>query len=1154
MNNQFVHLHLHTEYSLLDGATKLSELPESIKAKGMDAVAITDHGSMYGIIDFYRACKAADVKPIIGCEVYVAKDSRFRKEPGVDDGRYHLILLAENNVGYHNLMKIVSQSFTEGFYYKPRVDKELLAAHSEGIIATSACMAGEVATRIREDNYEGAKKAALEYEGIFGKGNFFIEIQDHLLDYEKSLNLGLIRLAKELDMPLVAANDSHYLEKEDAYAHEVLMCIQMGKTINDEHKMEFPNKEFYVKSAEEMIALFKNVPEAIENTVRIKDRCNVEIAFGESHLPDYEVPDGYTLESYLEKLCLDGVTKKYGEMTDEIRQRLYYELGVINEMNYPGYFLIVWDMIAFAKKNGIYVGPGRGSAAGSIVAYVLDITTIDPLKYDLIFERFLNPERISLPDIDTDFCYVRREEVIEYLIEKYGEDRVAQIVTFGTMAARAVIRDVGRAMDIPLKDVDKAAKMVPNELKITLAKAMDTSLELQAFCRERNDIAELIKIARRLEGMPRHTSTHAAAVVITPEPLEDYLPIKMEGDEYLTTQFPMTTVEDIGLLKMDLLGLRTLTVIGESVEKIKENRGIDLDIENIPLDDKKTYQLLGTGNTSGLFQLESKGMQAIIKQLKPDAFEDIIALVALYRPGPIGSGMIDDFIKRKHKEIEIEYNHPLLEPILKDTYGVILYQEQVMRIASQLGGFTLAEADNLRKAMGKKIPEILDKMRQGFIEGCRKNNIEANTAEEIFRLIEYFAGYGFNKSHSAAYALLAYETAYLKTNYPVEFMASLLSSVIMSSTKVTQYILECKKMGICVLPPDVNESKEGFIVKENTIRFGLGAIKNVGVSAIESIIEARAEGPFLDIDDFCRRVDLRTVGKKIMEHLTLSGAFSSFNVPRKALMEVIEEAVDMGQRFQKEQDSNQISLFDIDESLEEDDVVRITTKEEFPLIEMLQKEKEVLGFYVSAHPLEEYPELMNDKSFYSLGDIEEAHDKRKVIIRGVINDIKEKRTKNNDLMVTFTIEDETDSIDCLIFPSFYEDIRDSNPRLFTEGSVVVLAGRLQVTERDDKCIVEKIVAPEHYESIKHYAVYNNGRKQQWEPKEVVPTKTVVVGIENKSIEGLDALKRCLIFNKGPMPVILEIGNKTIPLGKEYTIRNDERALEALSQFGKVMIK
>ena len=983
MNNQFVHLHLHTEYSLLDGAVKVEELAENIKSKGMDAVAITDHGSMYGIVDFYRACIKADVKPIIGCEVYVAKDSRFRKEPGVDDGRYHLILLAENNIGYHNLMKIVSQSFTEGFYYKPRVDKELLETYSEGIIATSACMAGEVARRIREDNYEGAKKAALEYEAIFGKGNFFIEIQDHSLDYEKSLNLGLIRLAKELDMPLVAANDSHYLEKEDSYAHEILMCIQMGKTINDEHKMEFPNKEFYVKSATEMIELFKNVPEAIENTVKIKDRCNVTIEFGESHLPDYQVPEGETLKSYLENLCLEGVAKKYGEMTAEIKERLYYELGVINEMNYPGYFLIVWDMIAYAKKNGIYVGPGRGSAAGSMVAYVLDITTIDPLKYDLIFERFLNPERISLPDIDTDFCYVRREEVIEYLIEKYGEDHVAQIVTFGTMAARAVIRDVGRAMDIPLKDVDRAAKMVPNELKITLKKAMKTSLELQAFCKERNDIEELIKIARRLEGMPRHTSTHAAAVVITPEPLKKYLPIKMEGEEYLTTQFPMTTVEDIGLLKMDLLGLRTLTVIGETVEKIRENRGIELDIEQIPLDDKKTFQLLATGNTSGLFQLESKGMQAIIKQLKPDAFEEIIALVALYRPGPIGSGMIDDFIKRKHKEIEIEYLHPMLEPILKDTYGVILYQEQVMRIASQLGGFTLAEADNLRKAMGKKILEIIEKSRQGFIEGCRKKGIEEKTAEEIFRLMEYFAGYGFNKSHSAAYAMLAYETTYLKAHYPVEFMASLLSSVIMSSTKVTQYIIECKKMGICVLPPDVNESKEDFIVKENTIRFGLGAIKNVGVSAIESILEARKEGPFLDIDDFCRRVDLRTVGKKIMEQLSLSGAFSSFNIPRKALMDIVEDAVDLGQRFQKEKDSNQISLFDIDETLEEEEPIRVTTQEEFPLQELLQKEQEVLGFYVSAHPLEEYPELMEDNSFYRLTDVEENDDKRKVIIRGV---------------------------------------------------------------------------------------------------------------------------------------------------------------------------
>lgn len=1148
MDNQFVHLHLHTEYSLLDGAIKIDELVEKIKSKCMDAVAITDHGSMYGVVDFYRACIKAGVKPIIGCEVYVAKDSRFRKEPGVDDGRYHLILLAENNVGYHNLMKIVSRSFTEGFYYKPRVDKDLLKKYNEGIIATSACMAGEVARRICENNYKGAKKAAIEYESIFGKGNFFIEIQDHLLDYEKSLNLGLIRLAKELNMPLIAANDSHYLEKEDSYAHEILMCIQMGKTINDEHKIEFPNKEFYVKSATEMIELFKNIPEAIENTVKIKDRCNVNIEFGKSHLPDYKVPDGETLESYLEKLCLEGVIKKYGIMTEEIRERLYYELSVINEMNYPGYFLIVWDMIAFAKKNGIYVGPGRGSAAGSMVAYVLNITTINPLKYDLIFERFLNPERVSLPDIDTDFCYVRREEVIEYLIGKYGDDHVAQIVTFGTMAARAVIRDVGRAMNIPLKDVDKVAKMVPNELKITLKKAIKTSFELQACCKDRNDIKELIKIARRLEGIPRHASTHAAAVVITPEPLKEYLPIKMEGEGCLITQFPMNVVEDIGLLKMDLLGLRTLTVIGETVKKIKKNKGIIIDIEKIPLDDKKTFQLLATGNTDGLFQLESKGMQAIIKQLKPDTFEEIIALVALYRPGPIGSGMIDDFIKRKHKKIEIEYLHPMLEQILKDTYGVILYQEQVMRIASQLGGFTLAEADNLRKAMGKKIPEILEKSRQGFIEGCRKNEIEEKTAVEIFRLMEYFAGYGFNKSHSAAYAMLAYETAYLKAHYPVEFMASLLSSVIMSSIKITKYILECKKMGICVLPPDVNESKEGFIVKENIIRFGLGAIKNVGISAIDSILKARQEGPFLDIDDFCRRVDLRTVGKKIIEYLSLSGAFSSFNVSRKALITIIEDAVNLGHRFQKEKYSKQISLFDIDDTLERKESTKVIVQEEFPLQELLQKEKEVLGFYVSAHPLEEYSELMNNFNFYNIGDIQENDDKRKIIIRGVLNNIKEKKTKNNELMVTFILEDETDSIECLIFPSFYTEIKN----LIKEGAVVLIGGRLQITERGNKYIVEKVVKPENYLSIKNYGVYN--KKIYNRKNESVSNKTVTVSIKDKSAVDLEALKRFLIFYNGNVPVVLKINNKVILLGRKYAIKNEKIVIESLSQFGKVSVK
>ena len=1137
--NTFVHLHLHTEFSLLDGAVKIEELPRIIKEKGMDAVAITDHGAMYGVVDFYKACKKEGIKPIIGCEAYVT-ENRFSRE--VKDERYHLILLAENDIGYHNLVKIVSYGFTEGFYYKPRIDKEILKKYSQGIIATSACMAGEIPVKIRQDNYEKAKEVALEYQDIFGKGNFFIEIQNHNLPEEKLLNSKLIQISKELNIPLVAANDSHYSNKTDAYSHEVLMCIQMGKTINDEHRMEFPNNEFYIKNAEEMHELFHDIPEAIENTVKIKERCNVEFSFNESRLPVYQVPEGETLESYLNILCFEGAKNKYGLLTKEIKGRLDYELEVINKMGYPGYFLIVWDMIKFAKEKGIYVGPGRGSAAGSIVAYSLDITTIDPLKHDLLFERFLNPERISLPDIDTDFCYVRRGEVIDYLVEKYGNDKVAQIITFGTMAARAAIRDVGRALDIPLKDVDKVAKMIPNELKITISGSLEKNRELKELTQNDSKIGQLIEIAQKLEGMPRHSSTHAAAVVISPSSLNNFIPIKIEGEGNLTTQFTMNTVEELGLLKMDLLGLRTLTVIGDTVKRIKENRGISIDINTIPLDDKKTYELLATGKTIGMFQLESKGMQNIIKNLKPDSIDDVIALVALYRPGPIGSGMIDDFINRKHGKTKVSYLHPLLKPVLEDTYGVILYQEQVMRIAKDLAGFTLGEADNLRKAMGKKQPEYIEKSRQLFLDGCKNIGISEKLAEEIFTLIEYFGGYGFNKSHSAAYGILAYQTAYLKANYKEEFMSSLLSSVIMNFDKVNQYISECKKIDISVLPPDVNESEEDFTVKNNTIRFGLGAIKNIGYNSIASIIKERKTEPYLDIDDFCNRVDLRTTGKKVIENLIYSGAFDSMGYKRKSLLEVYEEAYEKGISFQRDKDSSQVSLFDLDNVSLADRIKTLVADQEFCLKELLLKEKEMLGYYISKHPLDQYPELKN-LGFKNIFDIDEEDDNKKVAIKGVIESVKERKTKNNDLMASIVIEDETNSMEVVVFPKTYNEVLN----ILKVGDVVLVGGRLQITERDKKLIAEVITAPDNRDKLQGY--YLNLMEKREDSCCVV----IKIKDELNNLNTLEELKKIILKNKGDCKVKLIIGGKNYQLGDDFLVSSSKDFIQKINEFGEVKI-
>jgi len=847
----FAHLHVHTNYSLLDGACEIDKLAKRLSELGMKSCAITDHGAMYGVIEFYKKMRAYGIKPIIGAEVYMAERTMHDKETGIDEEQYHLVLLAKDNNGYKNLMKLVSLGFMEGFYYKPRVDMDVLSKYSEGLIALSACLAGKIPSLLLKGNFEEAKQTALKFNSIFGQDNFFIEVQDHgLLEQRKIMN-DLIRLSKETGIPLVATNDVHYIQKEDALAQDVLMCIQTGKTLDDENRMKFESSEFYLKSPEEMEQLFSYIPEALENTLRIAERCNVTLEFGKVHLPSFKVPEGLSEDEYLRQLCYKGARERFPVITDEIRQRLDYELETIKEMGYSSYFLIVWDFINYARQNGIMVGPGRGSAAGSLVAYCLYITNIDPLKYNLLFERFLNPERISMPDIDVDFCYERRQEVIDYVVQKYGQDRVAQIVTFGTMAARAAIRDVGRVMGYPYGEVDRIAKMVPSELGITIESALALNPELKKLYDENERVRRLIDIAKDLEGFPRHASTHAAGVVISKDPIVEHVPLHKLGDSNVATQYTMTALEELGLLKMDFLGLRTLTVIRDAINIIRRTKNVEINLDKLPLDDKKVYELLSQGNTAGVFQLESTGMRNLLMELKPEVFQDIVAIIGLYRPGPLGSGAADDFIRSKNGLKPIKYLHPKLEPILSETYGIILYQEQAMKIAQELAGFSLGQADILRKAMGKKKQDVMAAQRESFINGCVNNGIDKTTAAKIFDEISYFAGYGFNKAHTAAYAVIAYQTAYLKAHFPVEYMAALLTSVTDNSDKVAYYINECRHLGIEVLPPDINESYETFTVVSDKIRFGLTAVKNVGLNVAKAIIQTRkSKGKFTSFTDF----------------------------------------------------------------------------------------------------------------------------------------------------------------------------------------------------------------------------------------------------------------------------------------------------------------
>lgn len=1048
----FVHLHGHTEYSLTDGISRLPELVARAKELEMPALAVTDHGNMYGAVYFYKEAKKAGIKPIIGCEVYVTSGSRFdRPESGAKRDRLkHLILLAETMEGYRNIVKIVSKASTEGFFYKPRADHELLRTYKNGIIALSACIQGEIPQMILQDNPEGARRTLEWYIETYGKNNFFLEIQNHGLPEEIRAQEALIALAKEYGVGLVCSNDFHYVLKEDAEAQDIKVCIATGRKRDEENRLKFPNDEFYLKSGDEMAALFSHVPEALDNTLAIAERCNVEFNFDEHHLPHFDVPEGETAATYLRKICEAEVPRLYGTMTPEVAKRLDYELGVIGKMGFDDYFLIVWDYVRYAREHDILVGPGRGSAAGSVVAYLLGITGLDPLKYDLLFERFLNPERVSMPDIDIDFCYEKRGKAIEYVTRKYGQARVAQIITFGTEAARAVIRDVGRVIDMPLAEVNRIAKMIPNELGITLTKAL-AGKELKELYATNPAVKELFDLGLKLEGIARNSSTHAAGVVISADPLDDHVPVQNSGEDGVVTQYDKDNVEELGLLKMDFLGLRTLTVMNDALELIKANRGESIDLNAIPLDDEDACAMLRRGETAGVFQLESEGITKLVMDLRPTHFEDLIPLVALYRPGPLGSGMVEDFIKRRHGEKEVTYLHPLLEPILKDTFGVILYQEQVMQIASAMGGFSLGQADLMRRAMGKKKEAVLKAQRDSFIEGAIKNQIDEAVANEVFDLLVYFAGYGFNKSHSAAYAYIAYQTAYLKAHYFPEFMAATMSSFMSNGDKISFYINECKKHGVPVLGPDINYSERTFAVQNNAIRFGLGGIKHVGENAIEALIaERRKGGVYTSLVDFCKRVEARVVNRKLLESLIRCGAMDSFRENRNQLLAIHERAQSMGQRLQKENARGAVSLFGEETAVEE---ITAPVLEDLSEEEKLRDEKDYTGFYITGHPLNAFAEEM--KGLFELGRLREEaerYDGTKVTVGGLIVNKVDRMTRRNEVMSIIQVEDFSGTADIVTFPQVYR--RDQY--CMAVDMAVRVEGRIDADEKGVQIIAESV--------------------------------------------------------------------------------------------------
>lgn len=1048
----FVHLHSHTEYSLFDGISRIGELVSHVKEMGQTALAITDHGVMYGAVYLYKECIKQGIKPIIGCEIYVTRGSRFDKSGNGKEKLAHLILLAENNEGYQNLIKICSKAWTEGYYHRPRADHELLEKYHEGLIVTSACVGGEVPQAILNGDMDEARKVIEFYINTFGKDNYFLEIQNHGLPEEAAVRPVLASLAKEYGLGLVATNDFHYTKKEDARSQEIKLCISTGKTLDDPYHFHFANDEFYCKSGDEMRAILGNFPGAIENTRVIADRCNVELTFGEHKLPSFDVPEGETAASYLRKLCEKALPERYAVVTDKERSRMDYELGVIDKMGFSDYFLIVMDFIHYAKSHGIPIGPGRGSAAGSIVSYLLHITEVDPLRFDLLFERFLNPARVSMPDIDTDLCYRRRGEVIEYLARKYGSDQVAQIITFGTLAARAVIRDVGRVTNMPLREVDRIAKMVPVGPGVTLKKTMEGSREFRDLYDSDTTVHRLIDHCLDLEGISRNSGTHAAGVVICSKPVEEYVPIQLTQDGFIQTQYEKDQVEQLGLLKMDLLGLRNLTVIHDALEMIRENRGIDLDINKIPSEDEETCKMLCDGDTIGVFQSESSGFTSLLMQLHPERFEDLIPMVALYRPGPLGSGMAEDFIKRKHGKIPVEYPHPSLEPILKETYGVILYQEQVMQIASVMGGFSLGQADMLRRAMGHKEPEILQQNRETFVDGAVANGVDDRTANYVFDLMVHFAGYGFNKSHSVCYGWIAWQTAYLKAHYRPEFMAAMMTCYNGDRDKVSRYISDTRRAGVVIAAPDVNLSEAYFSVKGDKILFGLDGIQNVGEGAVRSIIEARKQGgPFKSLSDFVERADNRGLNSRACESLIRCGALDSLGANRSQLLAALPEALGDAQSIRNERASGQLNLFGGEETPE---TIVYPDLPDMDPKEKIEWERKLLGFYVSGHPLDSYKEQLKACTpLYHLTAEGNQYDGRMVTIGGTISRIKGTMTKKGQPMGYVTIEDYDGEVETVVFPSIWETVRP----ILAEDAAVAIRGRVQANERDVRVLAEEII-------------------------------------------------------------------------------------------------
>ena len=1152
----FTHLHVHTEYSLLDGSSKISELLPRARELGMDSLAITDHGVMYGVIDFYKKAKEVGVKPILGCEIYVAPGSRFDREQSRGEDRYyHLVLLAENNQGYKNLMKIVTRGFTEGYYYKPRVDYEILERYHEGIIALSACLAGEIPNKILKEDYEGARAAARRMNELFGPGNFFLELQDHGLRQQTQVNSVIMRMSKELDIPLVVTNDVHYIKEEDAVPHDLLLCIQTGKLVTDEDRMRYEGGQFFLKSEEEMQKVFPYAREALENTHKIAERCNVEIVFGEQKVPKFDVPEGYDAFSYLKELCEEGLVKRYGDPPPkDLKERLAYELDTIRNMGYVDYFLIVWDFIRFAKSQGIAVGPGRGSAAGSIVSYCLKITNIDTIRYQLIFERFLNPERVSMPDIDIDFCYERRQEVIDYVYEKYGKDKVVQIITFGTMAARMAVRDVGRVMNIPYAQVDKVAKMIPMELGITIEKALNHNPELRQAYEADEVTKNLIDMSMRLEGLPRHTSIHAAGVVIGSEPLDEFVPLSRGADNVITTQFTMTTIEELGLLKMDFLGLRTLTVIQDAVRMVEKKTGQPLDINAIDYDDPEVYEMIGQAKTDGVFQLESAGMKSFMRELKPGNLEDIIAGISLYRPGPMD--FIPKYIKGKNNRDSIRYSCPELEEILEPTYGCIVYQEQVMQIVMKLAGYTLGRSDLVRRAMSKKKADVMAKERANFVygneeegvEGCIRRGIPEDVANHVFDEMIDFAKYAFNKSHAAAYAVVAYQTAWLRCHYPMEFMAALLTSVITNPKKITEYINTCRSMGIRILQPDINEGESGFSVSGDAIRYGLSAIKSLGKNVIDVMIEEReAHGRYKNLKDFMERLTSKEINKRTIENLIKSGALDSLGATRRQLMMVYAYVLDEVTREKKENVTGQMSLFDFfSEEEKKEYEIQYPDVGEFEMAQKLAFEKEVLGIYVSGHPLQDYMASMEKQITAKSTDFEPdeesglavVKDGRNYIVGGLISNVTVKLTKTNQNMAFVTLEDLYGTVEVILFPRDYQKYRD----LLVMDTGVYVRGRASVSEENGKLVAETVISmdavpTEIWIQVENIGCFQEKRDMLYNVIRRAPgdREIIIYSREEKAVKRLPSYENI----SGEAPVLEELQN----LFGEKNIKLVEKSIE-----------